>query len=288
MEINDNSAKYILINGSMYDSGESVNDVLKNNGFFADENTTVIYEVIRIIDGMPLFLEDHYKRLLKSAGMVGAFNIISQAAVFEYTRMMLKINNLNNCNIKIMCLLKPGSEETSFAMYHSKAFYPPQQAYDEGVVVDCLEIMRDRPNAKIRNENYIAAIERFKNTSGVPLFEVLLVNGDGAVTEGSKSNVFFVKDKTVITAPDDVVLKGVMRMHVLDICEEYGIGLEMRSVQQTEISEMSGAFLTGTSIKVLPIAAIGAVELNSSANHIVEKIMRALDEEIAEDTKAQL
>ena len=285
MDISDNSAKYILINGSMFDSGESANAVLQENNFTDEGDTTVIYEVIRIIDGMPLFLADHYKRLIRSAEMVGSYKLLSQSAMFEYIKMMLRINNLENCNIKIMCLLKEGSENTDFAMYHSKAFYPPDEVYEAGVHVDCFEIMRDRPNAKIRNENYLAAIERFKNTARRPLFEVLLVNSDGEITEGSKSNVFFIKNKTVITAPDDAVLKGVMRMHVLDICRENGIRTELRSVRRDELQDIEAAFLTGTSIKVLPVSSIGALQINSSSDIITERIMKALDAEISEDTK---
>lgn len=115
MDINDNSAKYIIINGSMYDSGESATDVLKNNGFCDISGSTVIYEVIRFIDGMPLFLEDHYMRFLKSASMLGDFELIPKSELLEYSKMLIKINGCENCNIKVMSILRNGDKTSPFA-----------------------------------------------------------------------------------------------------------------------------------------------------------------------------
>lgn len=286
MDINDNSAKYIIINGSMYDSGESATDVLKNNGFCDISGSTVIYEVIRFIDGMPLFLEDHYMRFLKSASMLGDFELIPKSELLEYSKMLIKINGCENCNIKVMSILRNGDKTSPFAMYNSKAFYPPQSAYEEGVTVDCFDITRNMPNAKIRNEDYLAAIERMKNTSGRPLFEVLLVNESGRLTEGSKSNLFFVSGKKIITAPDEAVLKGVMRKQVIEICRETGIEIEFRAVHKDELPDIDAAFLTGTSIKALPINNIGSVRLASSANILVCKVMKFLDDRIEADVSA--
>lgn len=281
MEINDNSAKYIVINGSMYEAGPSITSLSESHNFCEAEDSSVIYEVIRFINGKPVYFDDHYERLLRSAEMLGHTEIIKKQALLEYSGMLLKINGLENCNIKVLCLLqKNGKEDAPFVIYSSKAFYPPESAYSEGVSVDCFSIERNMPNAKVRREEYLAAIDRFKNTAGRPLFEVLLINQKDEFTEGSKSNLFFVKNRTVITSPDDVVLKGVMRKHVIELCDILDIPVVYRNVPKAEAAEMDAAFLTGTSIKALPVGNIGTVSLPSAENSIVKKIMVALSEDM--------
>lgn len=288
MKIDDNFAKHIVINGSMYEAGTSVTSLPEDHGFCETPESSVIYEVIRFINGRPLYLEDHYDRLLQSAAMIGHTNIIDKQTLLEYSKMLLKINGLENCNIKVMSLIQKEADEMApFVIYNSKFFYPPESAYSEGVATDCFEIVRNMPNAKVRRAEYLAAIERFKNTAGRPLFEVLLVNQEGEITEGSKSNLFFVKNKTVITAPDSVVLKGVMRKHVLELCDMLDIPVDCRAVTKDELPEMDAAFLTGTSIKVLPVGSVGTHVLSSAENAAVKKIMTALSEDIAADTAGE-
>ena len=45
------------------------------------------------------------------------------------------------------------------------------------------------------------------------------------ITEGSRSNIFFLKDETLVTAPDNAVLNGITRKHILEICRENSIRL---------------------------------------------------------------
>ena len=91
------------------------------------------------------------------------------------------------------------------------------------------------------------------------LYEVLLVNNDGKITEGSRSNVFFIKDGEVYTSPSDTVLLGVTRTMIIRIIEKAGIPLHYHLVGKDELRSFDAAFLSGTSPKVLPIASIGGI-----------------------------
>ena len=91
------------------------------------------------------------------------------------------------------------------------------------------------------------------------LYEVLLVNRDGIITEGSRSNVFFIKNGEVYTSPTDAVLPGVTRTMIIRILEEAGIPLHYSAVRQDELAGFDAAFISGTSPKVLPVANIGDI-----------------------------
>ena len=84
--------------------------------------------------------------------------------------------------------------------------------------------------------------------SGV--YEVLLVNRESKVTEGSRSNLFFIREGVVRTAPDSEVLPGITRQKVLELISEEGFRLDIRSLALEELPSAEAAFLTGTSPKV--------------------------------------
>ena len=91
------------------------------------------------------------------------------------------------------------------------------------------------------------------------LYEVFLVNRDGIITEGSRSNVFFIKNGEVYTSPTDTVLPGVTRTVIIKILEDAGIPLHYSAIKQEELSGFDAAFISGTSPKVLPVASIGDI-----------------------------
>ena len=88
---------------------------------------------------------------------------------------------------------------------------------------------------------------------------MLLVNREGRITEGSRSNVFFIRGREVWTAPSDRVLLGVTRSKVIDVIREAGLDLHFKSVREDHLASFDAAFISGTSPKVLPIASIGDI-----------------------------
>ena len=77
-------------------------------------------------------------------------------------------------------------------------------------------------DAQIRSKNAQKQEHRkMRKESDKMLYEVLLVNRDGVITEGSRSNVFFIKSGEVYTPPTDAVLPGVTRTMIIRILEEW-------------------------------------------------------------------
>jgi len=112
------------------------------------------------------------------------------------------------------------------------------------------------------------------------LYEVLLVDRDGNITEGSRSNVFFVKAEVFYTAPESKVLVGITRQKVIECLRQLNFKLVEKSVSAVEISQFDAAFLTGTSPKVLPVNSIGKQVFNTQTV-VLQKLMKSYDESIA-------
>ncbi len=261
----DNIGLFVLSNGSLTEA-----DYIENNGFGAG---TVVYEVMRIIRGVPLFYMDHFNRMKHSVNAVGRELFVTSEQLREDIKKLLSVNKTDCCNVKVLVLGNGGTEER--LVYISKSYYPTQAQVDAGVKTGLFQIERQNPNAKILNKSYKEAVEnRIKEGS---FFEVLLSDSQGRITEGSKSNVFFVKDGCVLTAPGEYVLKGITRQYVLEACRNAGFEVIEKFVEVGSLDKVDAAFLSGTSIKVLPIKTVDALVLDSSKNRIVSAVRREYD-----------
>jgi D-alanine transaminase len=87
-------------------------------------------------------------------------------------------------------------------------------------------------------------------------FEALFVRG-GFWLEGSRTNVFFVKNNVLRTAAaDQFILHGVTRAVVLRLARSLGIENRESAVTTEEVAQVEEAFLAGTTIEILPIIKI--------------------------------
>ena len=112
------------------------------------------------------------------------------------------------------------------------------------------------------------------------LYEVLLTDRNGCITEGSRSNVFFIRGNDVYTSPSEKVLLGVTRSKVIEIIQEEGFGLHYESVKKDDLASFDAAFISGTSPKVLPISSIGDEKYDVD-EPLLRDIMRWYDEAFA-------
>lgn len=269
-----------------------------------------IYEVIRVENNIPLFFTDHLLRfenslkkldltwtslkhtsikpnvprqftshLYYSANKYTNINDKVQGSDFTPSRLLIAIHQLINSktiidgNIKISCFVNTMAE-CQYYIYPITSSYPTPQMYTEGVLTDLFDAERDNPNIKI------GSTEVRKNANSEikkkQIFETLLVNHNGLITEGSRSNVFFIIDNTIYTAPSEQVLEGIIRKKVLEIIKSSAIHFKMECINISQLNKVESAFLTGTSPRILPINKIGDLNLDVD-NPILRELMQKLN-----------
>lgn len=241
-----------------------------------------VYEVIRIRNGIALFLEDHFERLKNSLIIKGFEFDMPYGEFKQHITELVKVNNRREGNIKFVCYPNGSTNDWFFSFIpHS---YPHQHDYQNGVSVELLTGERENPNAKVIQQNLRDRANQL--ISDLNIYEVLLVDSDGLITEGSRSNVFFVKDSVFYTAPASKVLVGITRQKVIDCLAELGFPLVELAVSATDVGNFDAAFLTGTSPKVLPIRLIGKQPFNTQLP-VVKRLMDSYNRVIARYIKSE-
>lgn len=156
---------------------------------------------------------------------------------------------------------------------------PLDEEYKTGVFTIFLHKERQNPNAKVWNQKMRETTIR--DLQVAKAFEGILVDEKRFVTEGSRSNVFFIKDGKVFTTPHNFILPGITREKVLKVCESCGIEVLQKRIHATNVASFDAAFLTGTSRKVLPIKAINDVQFSVN-NEIMLKIIWKFENLVAD------
>lgn len=281
LEVNkmDNEAllKYYIYNGEIVPTS-------KDDGF-KEATSPLIYEVIRIIDGVPVFLEGHIERMRKSAELIGKTIKKSDEEITEEIHKLIDANKEHNMNIKLLCTNIDSPNQT-FMIYYNKSSYPEKEVYAKGIHTILFDSERENPNAKIVNADLRQRIN--DEIKAQNAYEALLVNRNGYITEGSRSNMFFVKGDKVYTAPAGDVLLGITRNEIMNVCRERDIEVIEEEVHKNSLKDLDGAFMTGTSVNALPIATIDDIKLDSVNNHIIKRIAEGYLQKMQEYIKINI
>jgi branched-chain amino acid aminotransferase len=227
-----------------------------------------LYEVIRIIDGVPLFLEDHLERLFNSAVVTGLNIWLHKDKIEHSIRELSEVNSLKDGNIKIIFNFNEKRENT-FLAYFIAHNYPNEEMYLNGVKTVLYHAERENPNAKVINMSLREITNKIIKEKNI--YEVILVDSNGHITEGSRSNIFMIKENKVYTSPSEDVLIGITRKYIFEACHNLGYEVLEEKTKFNEIKNLDGLFLCGTSPKVLPISKVDNIELPSD-NKVLQDI----------------
>ena len=152
-------------------------------------------------------------------------------------------------------------------------------------VVDLIESFADENysrflsflNAKVVNKSFRDMVN--EKIAEREVFEAILINRNGIVTEGSKSNIFMIKDDALYTSKVEAVLPGVTRTEIIELAEELNIQVNEVDYNYLGLKDVDAMFISGTSPKILPIKKIEE-EIIDVDNKVLRKLMRAFNEKI--------
>jgi branched-chain amino acid aminotransferase len=217
-----------------------------------------LYEVFRVYKGHVIFLEDNIERLKNSMRKSGWDFPISAPEIATKLELLIREERIAEGNIKYVShATAKGIEEYIYQIPHS---YPNEEDYRRGVKVMTLHASRDNAEVKYIHPELRETTNQLIHTHNV--YEVLLIDKHECITEGSRSNVFFIQENKLYTAPLPRVLPGTTRKRVIELCREEGIPVIEQCVAYAGIHLARAAFLTGTSPLVLPVRQIDGIELD--------------------------
>ena len=248
--MNECYGKKFILNGKLQ-SAEMFDNSLVYEG-------DSIYEVIRMVKGNPVFFPDHMERLESSLRLQQKECFADRPALRRDIINLSKTERRKEMNLKIV--FNYHQETVNYLIYFIEPIYPSDEQYRKGVKGILFYAERKDPESKVINHKLRSSIYHKLILEGG--YEALLVNENNCITEGSRSNIFFLEGDTLVTAPDGSVLNGITRKHVLEICKKNHIRVVFKCVNIDDITDYETVFMTGTSPMVLQFSCIGDTFFN--------------------------
>jgi branched-chain amino acid aminotransferase len=248
--MNECYGKKFILNGHLYPS-----DQFDNTLVYEGES---IYEVIRMIKGNPVFFHDHMDRLETSVRLQQKDTLAEYKELRRDIINLVKTEKRKDINLKIV--FNYNKESTNYLVYFIEPIYPTEEQYKKGVKGILFYAERKDPESKVINHKLRSSIYHKLILEGG--YEALLVNEENQITEGSRSNIFFLKGNLLTTAPDESILNGITRKHILEICRANKIKVRYMCVPVDSLQDYDAVFMTGTSPMVLQFFCIGDIYFN--------------------------
>ncbi|MCK9614068.1 MAG: aminotransferase class IV [Candidatus Omnitrophica bacterium] len=244
-----------------------------HNGKIADKDTLEeifepgflfgwgVFETLRAYNGKVPFLDLHIARLNDALNTLGIEELKTdfKAKINE----LLKVNNLEDAYIRITAYKK--RESTGVLIYADKFGYYPQSAYEKGFSAVISPYRRNIKNNfyTIKSlsylENRLSWFEAQKQNKD----EALVLNEDGFLSGGSRSNLFIVKDQDVITSSiESGAFDGITRKIVISELKKMNISVKEAQISiENLFSCAKEAFLTSALLEAMPLVECGGKKI---------------------------
>lgn len=234
-----------------------------------------VYETIRVTHGVPFFLKDHLERLVESAEVIGLEHPFTADSIADSIAELIVKNGVDTCNLKLLLIGAPTKEGAQLFIQCLNPLFPDKKLYREGATCVTYAYERAFPHAKTLNmlQSYLA----YRKAKKEGAYDALLIDNDGCITEGTRTNFFCIQGRTLISPPEEKILLGVTRKAVLSVAKKNGFDYEERPITWGEMQHYGGAFVTSTSSKIIPVRAIDGVDMPREDAPALQELMQLYD-----------
>jgi len=217
-----------------------------------------VFDLLRTYGTTPFRLRDHIKRLESSAKQIELELPWSTEELEDVVLQTYKRNEISDASIRIIVtggpsdnLMTPQGKPSLIVMVNPITPYPAHY-FTEGRKATSTLVERTMPTVK--SLNYIGAIMAMNEAGKVDAVEAIYLDNHDRLTEGTRSNLFVVRDNLLIT-PREGVLKGITRQVVLEVAAAQFEVVE-GPIHYHDLGSLDEAFMTSTTKEVLPIIQI--------------------------------
>lgn len=210
-------------------------------------------------------LQDHTKRLFRSARILGMTIPYSEEDLNEAQKAAVRENGLTSAYIRPMCFY--GSEGMGLRADNLKVHgivaawewgaYLGAENMERGIRIKTSSYNRHHVNITMckakANGNYMNSMLALQEALACGYDEALLLDTEGYVSEGSGENFFMIQDGVIYTPELTSALDGITRKTILALAAEEGITVREKRITRDEVYVADEAFFTGTAAEVTPI-----------------------------------
>jgi len=247
-----------------------------------------VFDFVRTYNKKPFLFIEHITRLFGSAKQVNIQHSLDFQQITEIVNKLINMNEFDEYTFRIILTagFSPDGmkvDDSKFNLYviARKLVAPANELYENGVKLIQDNYLRDFPTVKSLNYLNLMSKRGLLLNSGA---FTLLYTFNEKVLEAAISNVFIIKNDTVITPKDNILIGTTRNLTIKLIQDKYKI--EERDISINELNNADEVFITGTTQGVLPVAKVDEkVYSNGKPGTIIKNIINIYNNYVYDQSK---
>ncbi|MCT4605550.1 MAG: aminotransferase class IV [Marinisporobacter sp.] len=215
-----------------------------------------LFETLKVHNEKVYFIDEHLKRLRNGCKELNIELHYDLKLIKEYINKLIVSNSLTSGVVKI---IYTKNKNHAHLLITTREKIYNEERYKKGFSI-AFASTRKNPHAKltyIKSNNYLenllAKEEALKNNYD----EAIFLNTNGFLSEGSFTNLFFVKEKNIYTpAIACGILPGIMREKTIDLINILGLSLKVGAFTKEDLLHADEIFLTNSLMDIMPVSKL--------------------------------
>lgn len=252
----------IYLNGQFL-SPDQAKIATNDRGFLLSDG---LFETIRVYQGKPFALKEHWARLTKAAEVLELPIELSYEKTEKIITELLDLNTLKGAEANLRLTITRGTgprglnypDDTKPTVMIAAFPYVAHTIHPANVTISTIRRNEYSPLANIKSLSYLDNVLARREAVKQHFDEAILLNTQGNIVEASAANIFLVTKNDILVTPrlEDGALPGITRQMVLKLAAKNHIRTEERSIQPKELLTAKEIFLTNSIIEIQAIKQI--------------------------------
>jgi branched-chain amino acid aminotransferase len=255
----------VYVNGAFVPKDDATVSVFDHGFIYGDG----VFEGLQIVDGTIFQLEEHIRRLFDSARYLGFAVPVPFGELIEIIKETARRNDLRNGYLRPIVTRGAGplgirnmaelGTPTLVVMAQLESIEARRKAWNQGITAQVVSVRRIPPaslDSRAKTCNYLNNIMAYLEAKGAGADTAIMLDTQGFVAEGYSSNLFVVKNGTVMTPALGHILGGITRALLMRIGAQLGIPVRDVNLTVHDLYTADEVFECGTMAEVRPLLKI--------------------------------
>jgi len=280
-----NDRALVFLNGVLVPRDQATVSIF-DAGFVVGDG---VWEGLRLHKGTLLFLDDHLDRLYWGAARIRLDLGLERPQLIAEIFRTLAANAMHDgVHLRIMATR---GEKSAANQDPRNAIGRPtlvilaeHKVPDPGLAARGLRLAtssirctpREMFDMRLNSHSRLNLITALLDAIDAGADEALMLDPHGFVSSCNATNFFMVRNGRVLTSSGDYCFNGITRGHVIRLCREHGIPIEVGNFTADQVHAADEAFVTGTFGGLTPVRQVDAYTLGTTLPGPVTNRLRAL------------
>jgi branched-subunit amino acid aminotransferase/4-amino-4-deoxychorismate lyase len=209
-----------------------------------------LYETLKLVDGVPVFFDEHLARLQGGLDELGLALPFVRADLAAQIARLAHTSGVYNGACRLLVTAGPPEGEPSVLLQVDRRVFPDRP-------LRVISYPGVRVRAQLKAMTVMQSFLAQRAASAACADDAILVDDEGHIFEGATSNMFIVRGGGLVTPPaEGAILPGVLRAKVEQLAEANGVTVVEAFVRVADLRPDDGMLLTSSVRGIVPVASV--------------------------------